>query len=263
MTGTTESERLDPAVRDDLLEQVPDKPRFVMARGLLLSDRGRVLLGPEGRRGAGFIVLDRDRPRICQAVGRPVAGLVEELLADCADCHEIVADGETADHFASLLPGWIARPATTHVHPAPETLGRLAAEGAGGREVRFLGPEDVASLARLPDAMRAELVLALGHAPTVATFVDRLPVAFCYAAYETETWWDVSVGTLEGERRRGHASAAAALLVARMLRHGKRPVWGALDANQASWKMAAKYGFRAVDRMVVFTPPERRASSRE
>ncbi len=250
-------EGVDPLVRDDLLAHLPDKPRFVMARGLLLANRGRVLLGPEGRRGAGFFVLDADRPRMCQAVGRPVGGLVEQLIGDCADCHEILCAAETGEHFASLLPGWVARPATAHVHPDPSEL-----TARRGHDVRLLRAEDGEALGHLPSRLRADIRLALEHAPVSATFLDGRPVAFCYAAYETEAWWDVSVDTVPEERRKGLASAAASLLVEQMLEQGKRPVWGALDANGASLAMAAKYGFRAVDRMMVFTPPERRAEAR-
>ena len=40
-----------------------------------------------------------------------------------------------------------------------------------------------------------------------------------------------------------------------MLEQGKRPVWDALDADTASMSMAKKYGFRAVDRMMLFSTP--------
>jgi len=249
MNGTQDTTR-EERDREELLAALPDRPRTVMARALLLSGRGEIHVGPEGRRGAGFFVVDRDRPGLCQAVHRPVAGLVEELLASCAVCHEILVAQENAEHLASLLPGWIARPATAHVHPAPETL------GTAGADVRLLVPDDASLLAHVPESLRAEVELAIEQCPTAATFLDGVPVAFCAAIYETESWWDVSVDTLDEHRRQGHASAAAAFLIDHMLQRGKRPVWGALDADQASLRMAAKYGFRAVERMIVLTPPE-------
>jgi hypothetical protein len=33
-------------------------------------------------------------------------------------------------------------------------------------------------------------------------------------------------------------------------------VWGALDADKPSLSMARKYGFRAVDRMMLFVAPD-------
>jgi hypothetical protein len=36
---------------------------------------------------------------------------------------------------------------------------------------------------------------------------------------------------------------------------GRRPVWGALDSNLPSLRLAARLGFRPVDRLVVFNPP--------
>ena len=251
--GTETTER-DDALLGELASELPDQPRWVEARGLLLSGRCRVLFGPEGRTTAGFFVIDRDRPLVC-AVGRPVDRLVEELRREFPDKTELLANAANADRLRGMLAGWVARPVTAHIHPNPVAL-------PGPRhDVRLLRSDDQgdegdeALCEGLPPALAAELSLALATAPAAATFVDGAPVAFCYAAYETESWWDVSVDTLVEHRRRGYASSAAAFLIRHMLARGKAPVWGALDANQASLAMAAKYGFRAVHRMILFTPP--------
>ena len=263
--GSTPSDRAEAEKRmlfDRLVADLPDKPRWVMARGLCLSGRAEVLLGSEGPKRAGYFVIDSDRPTMCQAVHRPTAALVGELLESHPACTEILTVHDTAEHVESLLPGWVARPATAHIHPTPDSL-RIE-----GREVRFLSPTDAWSMDALEELdaieprLAVEIRVATEHVPTVATIVDGKPVAFCYAAYETEGWWDTSIDTLAAHRRKGYASAAAAFLVQYMLQRGKRPVWGALDANEASRKMSAKYGFRAIDRMIVFTPTERRGSAR-
>jgi len=239
----------------ELAATLPDRPRWVEARGLLLSGRCDVILGPAGRTDAGFLVVEHHRPLVC-AVKRPGADTIDEVLEAFPEHDEILAPIEHAEHLRALLPGWVARSATIHVHPEPGSL-------PGPRhEVRLIGPDDAAVWEHLPARLGAEIALAADTAPTAAVFAGDEPVAFCYTAYETAGWWDVSVDTLAEHRRRGFASSAAAFLIQHMLAQGKQPVWGALDANQASLAMAAKNGFRAVDRMVVFTPAERRQTPR-
>jgi predicted GNAT family acetyltransferase len=80
-------------------------------------------------------------------------------------------------------------------------------------------------------------------------------VAFCYAACETETLWDVSVDTLAPFRRRGLAAACFERVRREMERRGKRPVWGAHADNPASLALAARLGFRRDAELVAFHPP--------
>lgn len=77
-------------------------------------------------------------------------------------------------------------------------------------------------------------------------------MAVCSSAFETENFWDVSIDTLASHRRRGLAAATFALLAAEMARHGKQPVWGSEEGNEASLALAARLGFRPVGRLVVF-----------
>jgi hypothetical protein len=37
---------------------------------------------------------------------------------------------------------------------------------------------------------------------------------------------------------------------------GKQAVWGAVEENPASWLLAQKLGFVAVDEIALFEPPE-------
>jgi GNAT superfamily N-acetyltransferase len=120
---------------------------------------------------------------------------------------------------------------------------------------RFLRLEDLTDLAHVPEALGAELRRALQRGPVAAAFDGARAVSFCHAAYRTERWFDLSIDTLESHRRRGFATSAAAFLVHAMLAQNRRPVWGALDADTPSISLARKYGFRAVDRMVVFLAP--------
>jgi len=81
---------------------------------------------------------------------------------------------------------------------------------------------------------------------------EERPVAFCYAAVQTETLWDVAVDTLAEHRRRGLAAACFTALARHMNDRGLSPVWGSLDDNVASMKLARKLGFVPVARLTSF-----------
>lgn len=236
----------DSALLAELARSLPDRPRWVQARGMLLAGRCEVLLGPEGKRGAGYLVCEG---RSACAVHRPVASLVAQLGERGCEASQLLAPMENVEQLSAMLPEWRAMPATVHIHPAPETLPRP------GPDARFLTGGDVENLPEMPATLAAEIAGALGRGPVAAAFHDGRPVAFAYSAYETERWIDVSVDTLPEHRRHGFATSAAALLIRSSLARGKQPVWGALDADTASLAMAAKYGFRAVDRLVVLVAP--------
>src|SRR5262245_29306211 len=236
-------------VLTELAGTLPDLPRWVAPRGLLLDRRCDVLLGPEGKRGAGYLVLERGNPEAF-AVHRPVASLVAQLSGLPAPAPSILAPIESAEPWRALLPGWREQPAVVHVHPAPGTLPKPT------HETRYLTLEDVETLEDLPSGLADELRRALAHGPVAAAFDGAQAVSFCHAPYRTENWFDLSIDTLESHRRSGYATSAAAHLIHDMLDKGKKPVWGALDADTASIAMAKKYGFRAVDRMMVFTAPK-------
>jgi GNAT superfamily N-acetyltransferase len=240
--------------QDRLLEELaaalPDLPRWVAPRGLLLERRCEILLGPEGKRGAGYLVLERGGPEAF-AVHRPVASLVAQLGAVEPPTRRILTPIENAEPWRALLPGWREQPAVVHVHPAPAGLPQPV------HPTRFLTLSDVAGFGSLPPALVADLERALLRGPVAAAFDGEKAVAFCRAAYRTETWFDLAIDTLPEHRRHGYATSAAAHLIHNLLAQGKRPVWGALDADTASIAMAKKYGFRAVDRMMVFVAPPR------
>lgn len=235
-------------VLDELAAALPDLPRWVAARGLLRERRCDVLFSPEGKRGAGYLVLERGGPEAF-AVHRPVTALIAQLSQLGNPSSRILVPIESAEPWRALLPGWREQAVVVHVHPQPGSLPHPA------HPTRFLTLADLAGFDALPEALAADLERALSRGPVAAALEGERPVAFCHAAYRTETWFDLSIDTLEDHRRHGLASSAAAHLIHHMLEQGKRPVWGALDADTASMAMAKKYGFRAVDRMMLFRAP--------
>lgn len=229
---------------EDLAAALPDLPRWVGARGLLLDRRGELLTGPEGTRGAGYVVLERDG-REAFAVNRPTAALASAVQARL-ELRSLFVPLDQADPWRAPLGDWQEESVTLHIHPAPANL------PAPRHETRLLTLADVEDFARLPAGLAAELVRALSRGPVAGAFLDGHAVSFAHAAYRTETWFDLSIDTLDEQRRQGYATSSAAFLIQHLLRSGRRPVWGALDADTASVTMAKKYGFRAVDRLSAF-----------
>jgi GNAT acetyltransferase-like protein len=241
---------------DDLARALPDVPRWVETRAMLLRGDCEVLglatangpaPGPEG--AAAFVVRDTLLPLVA-VVGEPDPAAVREAAAAAGGEAVVLAPPETRRHLAAALPGWGVNAAVLHLLP-----GALPADGGAGGAARLLEPAEVAALAGLPPGLHSELRLGARLGPVAAALDDGVPVAFCYAGSETEGLWDVSIDTLEPFRRRGHAARAFALLAARLGARGKRPVWGAEDWNEPSLRLAARLGFRPVDEVLLWRPP--------
>ena len=182
----------------ELAAALPDIPRWVAPRGLLLEGRCEILLGPEGKRGAGYLVLEHGG-REAFAVHRPVASLVAQFARLTAPAEKIFAPIESAEPWRELLPGWGQQPAVVHVHPAPAALPKPA------HAARFLTLDDVSRLGDLPGELAQELPRALARGPVAAAFEGTRAVSFCSAPYRTETWFDLSLDTLPEHRRAGYA----------------------------------------------------------
>jgi GNAT superfamily N-acetyltransferase len=128
--------------------------------------------------------------------------------------------------------------------------------------VRLLEPGDRPLLDALPPTLRGELKHAIDFSPIAAAFVQASvsspasAVSFCYAGWETERLWDVSIDTLADWRGRGLARAACRALIDHYLARNKQPVWGAVDSNVPSDRLARRLGFEPVDRLVVLYPDD-------
>jgi GNAT superfamily N-acetyltransferase len=239
---------IDP--RRFLLARVPDTPRWVETRGILLSGRCRILW-TSASRDAFAIRSDPGSLVCCFGAVEPAAVLA---ATSEPDAEAVLCAPEFSAMVGRGLPGWSEVPAVLH---------RLAAESAAESEpaarVAMLSRADAGRLSHLPDALRREIADAIDASHVAAAFLEGIPVAFCHPVYETETLWDVSVDTLEAYRRRGLARTCFEYMRDHLAAHGKEPVWGALADNEASLRLAAKLGFREVDRSVVYLrPPDRR-----
>ena len=241
------------SVLDRLAHALPDIPRWLYVRSMLLSGRCEVLGLAEGGPEPQFVAreLDESEDRAVCVVGRPPADAIREAARRNRDGGELLTTSEGASHILGALPDWTATRATLHLLGDASRLPRIA-----GGEVRPFGASDLATVADdLPEALRSELEVALTRgAPAVATLADGRPVSFCYAADETEGLWDISIDTLERYRRQGYAARCVSYMVDEMRRRGKEPVWAAEDTNAPSMRLAAKLGFVPVDGLLLCRP---------
>jgi GNAT superfamily N-acetyltransferase len=231
-----------------LARLLPDLPRWVETRGMLLSGRCDVLAAAPPP-ACDFLVRGTDFGLLCVVGTPPSESLTSAAAAGFG--RQALCVPESAEAVAAALPGWRRRRFVI-LSPGGESLD----EGGGAVEaelrVAMLSGRDAPRLRHLPEPLRLEIETALNVSHVAAAFEDDLPVSFCYSAYETETLWDVSIDTLEAHRRRGLARRCVLFLADHMERHGKAPVWGALAENAASRRLAESLGFAPVDEIAVF-----------
>jgi len=235
----------------DFARQLPDLPRWVETRAILLSGTATVT-----RDGGGLVVRDARGTLVC-VVGAPSAAAIGAALAASPAANLLCAESSAAT-VAAAVPDRAGEVAIIH------RLDRTAppAVPAGPGEVRDLTPAELRAASDVPAPLAAELARALERTQVVAVVVDGSPVSFCYSAWETETLWDLSIDTLAAHRQRGLARRAATTLIVAQRRRGKEPVWGTLWSNLASRALAARLGFAPCDRLVVFpadAPDQRRS----
>jgi GNAT superfamily N-acetyltransferase len=225
------------------LAALPDLPRWVEARGLLLSGRGTVLELEDG----------------CQIVCSPEDRLVVPLTIELSPYLEPAIRAHVPDAMVLIqdvmlpaaryhLADWTAEPATLYTLPG-ENVGQWPPEPWAATQLTG----DWLQQADVPPRVRDELHAALNRSPVWTTSADGRALAFAFAAYQTESWFDISVETLPDARGRGLSRAAAIALILDRHAHGLRPVWGALESNAPSHRMAERLGFRRADMIWVLT----------
>ena len=227
---------------------LPDLPRWVEARGMLLSGRGAIVdtsaSDPPTIMCAASVLLavvvNWDQP---DALTRAIAQVPREF--------SIVAPAEAEPTIGGLLPNR-ARELATLYHLRPESGLRLHTDA----RARMLRPDEYKELENLPPVLRGELREACRYSPIAVAFAADRAVSFCYCGWETETHWDVSIDTLDSYRRRGFGTAACICLIHHFAHAGKTAVWGSIDSNVESARLAKRLGFEPVDRLMVAYPDD-------
>jgi hypothetical protein len=230
----------------DVLASLPDLPRWVDARGLLMERRGFVVDTADGCR---LICGRKDRLVVPTTV--ELSPLVETTATREVPGASILLQDVMLPAGRYHLPDWTAEPATVFTLPPDRAHGwRLPPWPTAP-----MTAEQIEALDAVPQLLRDQLRDAVLRTSVWSATLEGRPVAFAYAAHTTESWFDVSVETLEGARNRGLGRAAAmSLIVDRMLR-GLRPMWCAVKSNEASHGLARRLGFEPVDLLWVLTRP--------
>lgn len=252
------------------LTRVPDLPRWIDTRGMLLSGRAVVhSQSAPDEATPGFVVVVADSA-LASIVGRPADDAVAGQLTRLSGDVNVLAQMEDADAVGRALGRWRRQRAIIHVLPD-----RMPWEQDVDPNARVFTLESAPRFDHVPELLRRELLDALrgrtvsrfvpGALPPAGALVSRItvpmaavwadgrPVSFCYPVWQTETWWDVSIETLEPYRRLGLGARAARTLIRHMRGTGRAPVWGALETNTGSRALAARLGFLEAGGLAVFT----------
>lgn len=228
-----------------LAKSLPDIPRFVETRAMMLDDHCEIF-GLDETDQANFVVRNQEIGTIA-VIGKPAG---EAILA-AAELHDpqgaVLAFDDNFSLVEIALPHWRSEKAILHL------LGEAPSfPFVPNGQVRFLDAGEISSLTSLSNELKEELLVAAKLTPVAATIVDNQPVSFCYAGAITKTLWDISIDTVESFRGRGFAADCVDFMIDYFNQQGKKPVWGALVSNTASMKLAAKMGFVPVDELFVF-----------
>lgn len=177
-------------------------------------------------------------------IGVPPIEQIRRLEAMCSDQTVLLASPQTAEELGQALSLW--RCELAHLHELPSTEHLPDAPG-----VRLVSSTEIQSM-DLDDELKEEFQEAAGFSPLSVAFTNSQPASFCYAAWQTETLWDISIDTLPQYQRKGLASRNLAWMIRFLKETGRSPVWGALESNHASLNLARKLGFVEVDQICVF-----------
>jgi hypothetical protein len=252
------------------LTRVPDLPRWIDTRGMLLSGRAAVHAPPSSREDSSGLIVVVGDSALVSIVGRPAQSAIANVITTLSGDVNLLAQMEDADYVGRTLPGWRRQRAIVHVLPQAPAL-----DASPDPQARIFTVESAPRVDHVPEPLRRELLDALRGrtvsrfvpgalpradtqvsrttVPMAAVWADGRPVSFCYPVWQTETLWDVSIETLEPYRRLGLAARAARTLIHHLRRSGRSPVWGALETNTASRALAARLGFLEAGGLAVFT----------
>ena len=204
---------------------LPDLPRWVEAHGIAADPTSwrREL-------GAGF-ALGSDRAKLIVIAGEVDTAAVRALAAELPRHAILVGEGHGGER------------AILHTLPDPDALPEL--EGAV-----LLAPD--APLDHLQPALVEELRATRER--VWCAWVDELPVAFAYAPWRSERWFDVSIDVDPSARQLGLGTIVATALIHDERARGREAVWGADEDNHASLALARRLGFVPVDELWVIAP---------
>jgi hypothetical protein len=228
-------------------DHLPDIPRWVEARASLATGACEVF-GELDTTRSRFVFRDHDAGYVF-VIGEPNPAAVLASVACQGRKLDLLAEQSRAAAIQEILTEWSGDRAIIGTLPDENCL-----TPPDQAQVGWLDPADLVRIDMPPD-LREELRNAGRNSRIAAGLDDGAPVSFCYAGSVTETWWDVAIDTLPRHRRKGHAARVASFMIRDMTGKQLKPVWGALEQNPASWRLARRLGFVATDELAVFECP--------
>lgn len=235
---------MDPTIQQ-LLSTVPDHPKWVELRAMLLSGQCEIY-ELEDAKGLSCVARQAEM-EIVAICGRPAPDVIRRVIALPPSPETVLCPPEDWRHVAEALPEWRSELATIYRLATGERLPEVPADA-----VRLLSISEIETMYHAPAELKEELIDAATYSPVAATCLGKLPVSFCYAGSRTESLWDISIDTLAEYRNRGYAALCVSFMIEYFRRRGLTPVWGAVESNIPSMRLAAKLGFIPVDQIVVF-----------
>lgn len=229
---------------------IADEPRWLEAFALLADPTAHCeALGPPVASSGPDVVepaawlLHHDAAGLGVVVGQPSAARWTDVLHQHPGLAILFDDGYHALTEAAQRAGRhvVSVSFALQTEPAP------VLEGAAPLEV-------AETLDHVEPVLRAELTRVRNDRTIWAVRVDGLPVAFAYAGWRSPTWFDVSVDTVREFRQLGLATIAVAALLKDEIAQGRAPVWGAVEDNLASQRLAAKLGFTVHSHAAMVVP---------
>ncbi len=238
----------DTAMRALCQRTIADEPRWLEAYALLADPTAHcealeTTTANNAPVAPAAWLLRHDAAGLGVVVGQPSAAIWTDVLHQHPGLAILFDDGhhaltEAAHHAGRHVVGVSF---ALQTEPAP------VLEGAA--------PLDAAeTLDHVEPMLRAELARVRHNRTIWAVRVDGLPVSFAYAGWRSPTWFDVSVDTVREFRQLGLASITVAALLDDEIAQGRQPVWGAVDDNVASQRLAGKLGFTVHSRAAMVVP---------
>ncbi len=219
-----------------MLETIPDRPEMVDFRGMLLRDDGWIL--PDDPDATGW-VYGSDPVEVACGWGDVTDDLLREALESRPAMGLILTeDAPSFPYLEGRRQGLCVLHRLLPEHTPPRSF-----ELPEGVTIEVWDRVADGALAHAPEYLQKEMAGAAVRCGLSVVCVDGLPVSFCYGHHESETYWDVSVDTLEAYRRRGLSRLSFFHRAGIYADNGKQPAWGAMTDNAPSNAMAKALGF--------------------
>ncbi len=257
-TGPPATNRRDPEHDHEfaaIAEYLGESPETVIPLHMLREGSCEIVCVGSPHDPEGVIIQSTVYPEEPIAFGgaEAIASILPSLSGwTCLNVHADLADALAEDvRRAAGAPSVRMQDDVYHVLDAP-------APEIDRPDVRLMTPADVTFFRSAPDELggvdAAWLLEHLRHGHVAGAIRDGRVVSIAHTFATTATFTDLGVTTVPDWRRRGLATATAAVVARAVQEDGRIPVWSCGGSNEASMAAAARLGFVEVSRRVYLIP---------